>query len=158
MELLRNAPIKRKLLLSTLATCGAALALALSGLFWFQSVNFRSNFAAQLRTLAAVVAQNSAAPLVFEDEKSALDVLSVLQANAQIAGVSIYDGEGKLFAQYGAAPENRAAEQISSFDRWCSREIMRTSRFRLWYRTPSQVGCSSARVTRIARSCHCTPS
>ena len=38
LQFVNDLPLKRKLLLVTLATCTAALALACSALFWFQSV------------------------------------------------------------------------------------------------------------------------
>jgi PAS domain S-box-containing protein len=116
MQLLRNAPIKRKLLLSTLLTCGAALAIALTGLFWFQSVNFRSGFAAQLETLAVVIAQNSAAPLAFDDRNSAAEVLSALKVNPQITGAWVYDREGKLFADYGTGEDAGTSDDPDEFE------------------------------------------
>ena len=53
---LSDLPIKRKLLFGTLAICIAALALACTALFWFQSVTFRKGFAAELESLGAIIA------------------------------------------------------------------------------------------------------
>jgi PAS domain S-box-containing protein len=117
MELLRNASIKRKLLWSTLVTCGAALAIALSALFWFQSVHFRTNFASQLQTLATIVAQNSVGPLAQNDKKSAAEVLSALQINPQITSASLFDSEGKLFAEYGSSVNGPAGSGPAELDR-----------------------------------------
>src|SRR5258706_1333021 len=99
MKFLRDLPIKRKLFCVTLATCGAALALACTALFWFQSVNFHKSFVAEIESLGAVVAQNSAPPLAFEDTKSALQVLSSLKVNPPITAASIFDSEGKVFSR-----------------------------------------------------------
>src|SRR5437879_1915127 len=101
MQFIRDLPIKRKLLWVTLATCGAALALACTALFWFQSVNFHKSFSAELQSLGSVVAQNSAAPLAFEDTKSAIEVLALLGVNPEITSASIFDHEGKPFARVG---------------------------------------------------------
>ena len=111
MPFLRNLPIKRKLLLVTLATCGAALALACTALFWFQSVNFRKSFVAQLESVGAVVAQNSSAPLAFEDKKSAVEVLSALKFT-HITCAWIMDPHGQLFARFGT--EEAPAEALTA--------------------------------------------
>lgn len=103
MSFLRDLPIKRKLLLLTLATCFAALALACAMLLSFQTVQFRGAFAAELKTLAAVVAQNCSAPLAFEDRKSAEEVLSSLRVKRNIGSVALLDGEGRVFASFGEA-------------------------------------------------------
>jgi PAS domain S-box-containing protein len=109
MRFLRNAPIKRKLLWITLITCSAALALALTVLFWFQSVNFRSGFSAQLQMLGTVIAQNSTAPLTFDDPRSALEVLSTLKVNPHVTSAWIYTGDGRLFARFGSEEAHNAA-------------------------------------------------
>jgi PAS domain S-box-containing protein len=101
MQILRNLPIKRKLLWVTVATCASALALACTALFWFQSVNFRSSFVAELESLGTVVAQNSAAPLAFDDRKSAVEVLSALKVRPHITSAHVFDAHGKFFARFG---------------------------------------------------------
>ena len=47
MQWIRDLPLRYKLLLGILATCMAALTLACSALFWFQSVTFRKGFVAE---------------------------------------------------------------------------------------------------------------
>ena len=108
MQRLSDLPIKRKLLFGTLAICIAALALAFTALFWFQSVTFRKGFAAELESLGAIIAHNSAAPLAFDDKKSALEVLAALKVKPHITSASVFDGDGKLFANWG--PENPAPQ------------------------------------------------
>ena len=102
MKLLNDLPIRRKLLWITLSTCGIALSVACSGLFWFQSINFRQSFIASLQSLGAVVAQNSAAPLAFDDQRSAGEVLSALKVNPSITSAVILDGAGREFARFGS--------------------------------------------------------
>ncbi len=103
-----NLPIRRKLVLVTVATCSAALILACAALFWFQSVQFHRSFATELESLAAVVAENCDAPLTFKDEKSAAAVLASLRVQPQIAYAALFDVQGGLFARFpvdGPAPE-----------------------------------------------------
>lgn len=101
MPYFRDTPIRLKLLLVTLTTCGIALALSCGALFWFQSVNFRRSFVAELQSLGAVVAQNSAAPLTFTSEDSAVKVLSSLEGKSQITSATVFDGNGHVFAHFG---------------------------------------------------------
>jgi signal transduction histidine kinase/ActR/RegA family two-component response regulator len=109
MRFLDNLPLKRKLLLTTLATCMTALALACSALFWFQSVIFRRSFAAELESLGAIIAHNSAAPLAFNDQKSAVEVLNALRVNSHITSACVFDSEGTLFARIGEEPAGTEA-------------------------------------------------
>jgi PAS domain S-box-containing protein len=113
MSLLHNASIKRKLLWSTLVTCGAALAVALTVLFWLRSLSYRSNFSAQLQTLGAIIAQNSAAPLSSDDRKSVEEVLAALTINPQITGAWVFNSDGKLVARFGADADARTAASAS---------------------------------------------
>ena len=101
MRCLPDLPLKRKLLLTTLATCMAGLALACGALFWFQSVTFRRSFAVELESLGAILAHNSAAPLAFDDRESAVEVLQSIRAQSHITSASVFDGEGNLFARIG---------------------------------------------------------
>src|SRR5688572_27108872 len=102
MQVQHNASIKRKLLWSTGVICGAALIIALTVLFWFRSLDNRSKFAAQLQTLGAIVAQNSAASLVSDDRKSGTEALSALEINPDITGAWVFNSEGKLFVRFGS--------------------------------------------------------
>ncbi len=109
MKIIKDLPIRRKLLWITLSTCGIALTVACSGLFWFQSVNFRQAFVASLQSLGAVVAQNCAAPLAFDDRHSAGEVLSTLKANPSITAAVVFDSAGAVFAQFGVVEGGAAA-------------------------------------------------
>lgn len=101
MRFLEDLPLKRKLLLTTLTTTMAGALVACCALFWFQSVIFRKSFAADLESLGAIIAHNSAAPLAFDDRESAVEVLDALKANSYITSACVFDGEGKLFARIG---------------------------------------------------------
>lgn len=108
-----NLPIRRKLVLVTVATCSAALILASAALFWFQSVQFHRSFATELESLAAVVAENCDAPLTFKDEKSAAAVLASLRVQPQIAFAALLDVQGRLFARFSV---DGAVVEVKPFD------------------------------------------
>jgi PAS domain S-box-containing protein len=103
-QFVKDLPIRRKLAYVTLVTCLVALAFVCAVLFWFQTVNFRRGFAAELESLGAIIASNSAAPLAFDDRTSATQMLKVLQNKSLITSAFIYDSNGALFASLGEEP------------------------------------------------------
>jgi len=129
MRFFHNLPIQRKLVLVTLGTCGVALALACTALFWFQSVNFRRGFAAELESIGAVIAQNSSAPLTFEDMRAAAEVLSALKVKPHITSARLLDKEGKVFAHFGengsrpTVPAPVFADQVTFGDGFASLSV-----------------------------------
>jgi PAS domain S-box-containing protein len=104
MQFIRDLPLRRKLLFGLITTCLAGLAFACAALFWFQSVQFRKGFIAELESLASIIAHNSAAPLAFGDKKSAAEVLGALKVKPQITLARVLDSDGKLFARVGNGP------------------------------------------------------
>ncbi len=66
----------------------------------YEAISFRSRLVRNLATLAAVVADNSAAPLAFENETIAQEILGALRAEEDIEAAAIYDAKGNLFARY----------------------------------------------------------
>ena len=97
---LRDLPIRRKLTLAITATSAVAL-LVLSGtlLIW-DVVRFREDVGEDLRTLAAILADNSTAALSFEDVESAQETLSALDAKPHVTAAALYTADGRLFAAY----------------------------------------------------------
>lgn len=103
MSLLRNLPIRQKLILIALVTTGGALLLAGAALIYFDRVRFESEMASDLVTLADIVAGNSTAALSFQSPDDAADVLQALNPQKTLVAAAIYDSEGRLFARYDPA-------------------------------------------------------
>lgn len=101
IRIVRDLPIRKKLVLVTLVTCAAALTLTCSVLFWFQTVTFKQAFVTELESIGAIVAHNSAAPLTFHDSKSAVEVLSALAVKPHITAAWVLDSDNHVFAQFG---------------------------------------------------------
>lgn len=97
---LRNLPIRRKLYLLVLISVGAALLLASVALFIFELRDFRRNLQRELSTLAEIVGQNTAAPLIFNDVDTAKEILLALRSDKQIVAAGAYSTSGELFASY----------------------------------------------------------
>jgi signal transduction histidine kinase len=100
LNLLRDLPIRQKLMLIALVTTGGALLLAGAALIYFDRVRFESEMRGDLETLADIVAGNSTAALSFQRPDDATDVLRALQPQESIVAAAIYDTEGGLFARY----------------------------------------------------------
>jgi len=102
---LRNQPIKRKLMTVILLTSGVVLALACGAFLSYELLTFRQTMVRHLSTLAQVIAANSTAALAFDNHGDAREVLSALAAERHIVAAGLHDNTGTLFARYpDAAP------------------------------------------------------
>ena len=100
--LLKNTPIRRKLMTVILLTSGAALLLTCSAFFAYEFFTFRQTTVRQLSTLGEIIAANSTAALAFGNRDDADEILTALKADKHIVAASLYDSEGNLFSQYPA--------------------------------------------------------
>ncbi len=99
MRPFRDQPIGRKLLLLTLASSATALVLASSGFLAWDVTQFRQELREDLDAQAAIVAENSAAPLTFNDAQAAGETLAVMRLRPRVAVACLYKENG-LFASY----------------------------------------------------------
>jgi two-component system, sensor histidine kinase len=100
MRLLRNLGIRRKLTVINAVTSGLALLLACVAIMAYELVVVREAMVSDLFTTAAVVGDNSAAALTFNDAASAERTLRSLEAHPHIVGAALYARDGQLFASY----------------------------------------------------------
>jgi signal transduction histidine kinase len=97
---LQRAPIRQKLMLIAMVTTGGALLLAGAAIIYFNASRFEAEMEHDLTTLADIVAQNSSAPLTFQDQKAAIDTLAALAARPSIVAAAVYDQNGALFVRW----------------------------------------------------------
>ncbi len=100
MRSFRNSSIQRKLAAVILATSCLALALASAGFALYERADVRSAVTSELSALADTLGANTAASLMFNDRKSAQDMLRALQGERHIVAACLYDNRGKIFAEY----------------------------------------------------------
>src|SRR6185295_893953 len=100
LTVLRNLPIRLKLMLIVMLTTGGALLLAGLLLITFERSRSQRELQRDLETLAELVAQNSAAPLQFNDFTAANETLEALKTRKTIVAAALYDREGRRFAVY----------------------------------------------------------
>ena len=99
MTRFRDQPIRRKLLVLTLASSATALVLAASGFLAWDVAQFRTELRQDLDAQAAIVADNSAAPLTFNDTAAAGETLAVMRLRPRVTMACLYD-TNRLFATY----------------------------------------------------------
>jgi len=107
--LLKDTPIRQKLMLIILMTSGTVLLLTGAAFFTSVFFSFRQTAVQQLSTLAEVTAVNSTASLAFQNQDDAREVLSGLKVERHIVAAALYDKDGKLFVSY---PGNLAVEDL----------------------------------------------
>src|SRR6185312_1793363 len=96
----RDLPIARKLLITILVTLTVALMLSAAGILIADSVLFRGYLQSDYSTLGQIVADNSTAPLAFNDPKTATETLAALRARTHLVSACIYRPDATLFASY----------------------------------------------------------
>jgi signal transduction histidine kinase/CheY-like chemotaxis protein len=110
MPRLADAPIKRKLTAITMITSGVALLLACFAFVAYEMIAFRADMTGNLASIAAIMGENSAAALAFDDPESAKHTLQSLKTHPHVRGAALYDKNGTLFATYvGGAGANFSA-------------------------------------------------
>ena len=113
----RNAPIQRKLMLIILVSCAAALLAAAAVEAGFRLFTERSNFQRDIATLARVIASETAAAVVFHDEKAVQESLAALRENTTIRSAGIWLPDGRMFCRYGEPDALARVESRTRFPR-----------------------------------------
>ena len=96
----RTSGVGRRLTLITVLASALALALALGGITVSENLAFRTSLRADVGTLADVVSANTAAALVFDDQKNAEQTLRSLHYRRNVAAAAVYDRLGHRVAHY----------------------------------------------------------
>lgn len=118
MQFLRNLPVKHKITAITLFTILVVSLLSSIVYVVIEGGRARNAIIDELKTIAGIVADNSAAALVFNDPSSAEETLSALKAEADIIGATIFRRDGSLFATYAVGPpDHLPLHQTSAKDR-----------------------------------------
>jgi signal transduction histidine kinase/CheY-like chemotaxis protein len=101
---LRNMPVRRKLIVLSMTVAGVAVVLACGFLAVAAGVTFRQQLVERMNSLADVLRESCAAPLVFRDHAFAERSLYSLAQEPNVLAARLYDESGRLFASY-AKPE-----------------------------------------------------
>ena len=105
---LRDVPLKRRLMITSLVSNGAALLLASVIFVTYELATVETQTVADLTGAAAIIGHNSAAALAFSDAESAMKTLQSLSTDRRVIGAALYGIDGKPFAQYSATNLERS--------------------------------------------------
>src|ERR1019366_3837101 len=100
MRVLRDLPIRRKLLVIVMFTTTVALLLSGIGILFIDSILFRGYLDRDLSALGQIIADNSTAALAFQDPGSAAETLGALKVRNHLIAACIYQPDGTIFASY----------------------------------------------------------
>ena len=100
MNLLRNLPIKRKLMAITMLVSSAALIMASAAFVIFEQSTARKQMVQALQITAAMTAANSTAGLSFDEPDSVDQTLQSLRTQPDVVQACVYNKAGRLFAHY----------------------------------------------------------
>jgi PAS domain S-box-containing protein len=95
-------PIHRKLVVSALLITAVALAVALIGLSAFDVWRHRAGAADDATALAQVLAENTAAAVMFKEEQAARDLLQSVRVRDVVTRACIFLPDGSLFVGFAA--------------------------------------------------------
>ena len=108
MPFIKNSSIQRKLTFVIVCTSLVGLSLACLSFDFYERASFRAAMTSELSVLADTLGANTAAPLAFNDRKSAKEMLDSLDAERHIVAAVLYDVHANVFAEYrreGTGPE-----------------------------------------------------
>jgi signal transduction histidine kinase/DNA-binding response OmpR family regulator len=112
----RHYTIAKKLTWTNMLVSGAALLLACSAFFAYDSYTFRASIVRNLSLEAEIIGSNTVSALLFDDSQSADKTLSALAISPSVMSAAIYRPSGQLFASYtrnsGEAPPPLRALKI----------------------------------------------
>ncbi len=114
MRFFQNLSLQRKLAAVILGTCCFALALASVGFAVYELADAREAVGSELKALADTLGANVAASLMFNDRKSAQEMLGALHGEKHIAAACLYDKRGNIFAQY-RRPDDAASLKMPAW-------------------------------------------
>ncbi|MEO8315031.1 MAG: ATP-binding protein [Pseudomonadota bacterium] len=92
--------IRRMLMRAIFLSCGAVLAITVSGFLGYELLTLRHSSIQQLQTLSKAIASNSTAALAFDNPDDGAVVLGALKADPHIVAAALYDQQGKVLATY----------------------------------------------------------
>lgn len=96
-----SSSFAHKMTLVALLTSSIVSIILMSAFLGYDSVSTHVQLQSRLASLADIVGQNSAAALVFDDRRAAVEVLQALRVERSVVSACLYQPSGGLFAQYG---------------------------------------------------------
>jgi signal transduction histidine kinase len=106
--------IKSKFVLITMLTSVVVLLMTAAAFVVNDVMGFRTGEKQKMKALAEIIAKNTTAAVMFNDQKSAEDTLTGLSINPHVISAFIVASGGAVFAEYHAPGESNAARSGKS--------------------------------------------
>jgi signal transduction histidine kinase/DNA-binding response OmpR family regulator len=119
MRLFGDISIKHKLMRVIIASCAIAMLLSYFAIVIYEADSFHDDLKNELSSLAEIVANNTSAAIMFNDQKAATETLSGLKDKTNIVGAFIVTPDDRLFAKYVAGnshPERLLFQHLQAGD------------------------------------------
>jgi signal transduction histidine kinase/CheY-like chemotaxis protein len=111
--------LHRKLVAMALAVATIALVLAVTGLILAGVWRYRATVGEDTRVLARVIAENTAAAVLFDDVADADETLDSVSVRDSVVRACLYRATGELFARFERSTEAPCPPTTpAEFDRW----------------------------------------
>ena len=95
--LLRNLPLRRKLLVMSLLLSSFSITSLSTTFLVNEFIDYREYISTDIKVQAHIIAKNIASPLIFQDHRSARDILEGLKSSQRIQAVAIFTADRQLF-------------------------------------------------------------
>ena len=106
MALIRDTPIRQKLMTMILVTSGVVLLLTCAAFIGYELLTYRRSAVQQLATLGEIIAAESTGAVAFDNPNDATEILAALKAERHIVAACLYDRQNRIFSRYPAnAPD-----------------------------------------------------
>ena len=118
MQKLHDRPIRQKITFVIMVISSVVLLLACAVLFGFQAYTLKKHSTHELAVIGEIIAHNSAAAVMFQDEEAAAQTLAGLKTMPQIVSARLELMDQQALAQFGTTEDEveiKAAQLNSGF-------------------------------------------
>jgi signal transduction histidine kinase/ActR/RegA family two-component response regulator len=114
----RDLPIRRKLVIMTLASTAVALLIASGGFLVWDVLTFRAEIQRDINSQVRIIGENAAPAIVFNDDRVAGETLAALKLRPRVVVGCLYGENARLFATYHRSedtrcPAERPADEVT---------------------------------------------
>jgi signal transduction histidine kinase/ActR/RegA family two-component response regulator len=95
-----DLPIRRKLVIMTVASTAVALLIASGGFLIWDVLTFRAEIQRDINAQVRIITENAAPAMVFNDDRAAGETLAAFELRPRVVMGCLYSQEGRLFATY----------------------------------------------------------
>ena len=115
---IHKVPIAQKLVFMALTVSAVAMIVAVACLAALDLLRYRTSARAETDTLAQVIAENTAAAVVFGDTQAASETLSSLAVLPMIRRACVYGAEGGVLAAYSPSGDGMCPSDPAEVNDW----------------------------------------